>query len=318
MCWCDRTHPPAFFVFLLSLLLLLYHLCNTPSLKLVSSLRCGSDGTTTVAQQVCGDQYLLPMRVLTCAMGAIGVCVGVCSSVDLSVCWQPTYQLSFLYNLSGCWLLLLPYHVVCTTLRLKLLSSLPCAATVQQTNNSFVWTNLIRVLALRVRGVCAMIRKEMACATTSLYTTAVLLKRKQYLDAEDAYYYFLKVIQQPMPNASSNISFDCVAFLLGIFMLSPAPVGLCSRSRLRDTQAACLYPTAEVWVAGGFRGTCSGRSKSRIWQIDMRLLSAELGPRKTMENPHVSCFAVLTAFSPRCGSHGTTAVAHEFSMGDYC
>ena len=41
--------------------------------------------------------------------------------------------------------------------------------------------------------------------------------------------------------------------------LSRAPVGLFSRSRLRDTQGGRLYTTAQV--PGVFCGACSGRSK---------------------------------------------------------
>ena len=37
---------------------------------------------------------------------------------------------------------------------------------------------------------------------------------------------------------------------------------VCSRSRLRGTQGARLYKV-HVWVPAGFRGACSGRSKSR-------------------------------------------------------
>ena len=39
--------------------------------------------------------------------------------------------------------------------------------------------------------------------------------------------------------------------------------GLFSCSRLRGTQGARLYTTAQEWVPAGLRGACSGRSKSR-------------------------------------------------------
>ena len=50
-----------------------------------------------------------------------------------------------------------------------------------------------------------------------------------------------------------------VFFGEGIYTLSPAPVGPFSRSRVRRTQRARLYTTAQVWVPGGLRGACSGR-----------------------------------------------------------
>ena len=40
---------------------------------------------------------------------------------------------------------------------------------------------------------------------------------------------------------------------------SPAPVGIFSCSRLRGTQGARLYTTAQVWVPGRLRGAFSGR-----------------------------------------------------------
>ena len=74
---------------------------------------------------------------------------------------------------------------------------------------------------------------------------------------------------------------------------SPAPVGVFSCLRLRGTQGGRLYPTAQVWVPGGLRRACSCRSKSRNLARITELLSAELQPSKTIENPHVSCFAPL-------------------------
>ena len=54
-----------------------------------------------------------------------------------------------------------------------------------------------------------------------------------------------------------------MCFFLIFKRFSPAPVGRFSRSRLRDTQGARLYTMAQVWIPGGLRGACSGRSKSR-------------------------------------------------------
>ena len=52
-------------------------------------------------------------------------------------------------------------------------------------------------------------------------------------------------------------------FFCGIQNFSLTAEGLFSRSRLRGTQGARLYTTAQVWVPAGFRGACSGRSKPR-------------------------------------------------------
>ena len=48
----------------------------------------------------------------------------------------------------------------------------------------------------------------------------------------------------------------------------PALVGIFSRSRPRGTQGGRLYSTGQVWVPGGLRGACSGRSKSRNMAIN--------------------------------------------------
>ena len=69
---------------------------------------------------------------------------------------------------------------------------------------------------------------------------------------------------------------------------SPAPVGLASRSRLRGTQGARLYTTAQVSVPGGLRGACSGTSNSRNLAVVTGLLSEELDPSKTTEKPNDS------------------------------
>ena len=61
-----------------------------------------------------------------------------------------------------------------------------------------------------------------------------------------------------------------------------------SCSRLRGTQGARLYTTAQFWVPGGFRGACSGRSKSRNLASTRGVVSREARAEKDMENPHVS------------------------------
>ena len=52
-------------------------------------------------------------------------------------------------------------------------------------------------------------------------------------------------------------------FFCGIQNFSLTAEGLFSRSRLRGTQGARLYTTAQVWVPDGLRDACSGRSKSQ-------------------------------------------------------
>ena len=81
------------------------------------------------------------------------------------------------------------------------------------------------------------------------------------------------------------ILYQCV-FFAAFARLSSAPVELFSRSRLRGTQGARLH-TAQVWVPGGLRGTCSGRSKSQNLSGNHGVAFRELEPSKTMENPHI-------------------------------
>ena len=52
-------------------------------------------------------------------------------------------------------------------------------------------------------------------------------------------------------------------FFSGVLFFSIPTARLCSRSRPRGTQGVRLYTTVQVWVPGGLRGACSGRSKSR-------------------------------------------------------
>ena len=62
----------------------------------------------------------------------------------------------------------------------------------------------------------------------------------------------------------AKIEILLLPYILSTFRrFSPAPVDLFSRSRLRGMQGARLYTAAQVWVPGGVRGACSGRSKSR-------------------------------------------------------
>ena len=80
--------------------------------------------------------------------------------------------------------------------------------------------------------------------------------------------------------------YQCVRFY--ICSLSPVPVSLFSRSRLRGTDGARLYSTAQVWVPGGLRGACSGRSKSRHLASNHGV--AFRGARAEQDNGNSTCF----------------------------
>ena len=80
--------------------------------------------------------------------------------------------------------------------------------------------------------------------------------------------------------------YQCVCFY--ICSLSPVPVSLFSRSRLRGTDGARLYSTAQVWVPGGLRGACSGRSKSRHLASNHGV--AFRGARAEQDNGNSTCF----------------------------
>ena len=68
---------------------------------------------------------------------------------------------------------------------------------------------------------------------------------------------------------------------------SPAPVGLSPRSQLPGTQGPRLYTTAQVWVPGGLRVACSGRSKSRNLASDRGVAFRGARARaKQWKNPH--------------------------------
>ena len=95
-----------------------------------------------------------------------------------------------------------------------------------------------------------------------------------------------------MANISIHILIN--VFHLDICTLSPAPVGLFSRPRLRGTQGGRLYTAAQGWVPGELRSACSGVQRREIWQVIAGTLSTELAPSKTVENPQVRCFALTS------------------------
>ena len=100
-------------------------------------------------------------------------------------------------------------------------------------------------------------------------------QRTPFLLPEDG---ILCIVVEP---ARTNV---CACFFSTFSRFSPAPVGLFSRSRLRDTEGARLYTTAQVWVPGGLRDACCGRSKSRnlasIHGVAFRGARAEQGNGK--------------------------------------
>ena len=116
---CAGTLEPHIFVFLLYLLLLLllllppYHVCITPSLKL-STLwqpRYNSHTATLCGPllTMCADKNIAH----ACVLCLMGVCVGVCGSVDSFVSWHSKFQLSFFYLVCSVCLLLAAAAVSC-------------------------------------------------------------------------------------------------------------------------------------------------------------------------------------------------------------
>ena len=108
-------------------------------------------------------------------------------------------------------------------------------------------------------------------------------------------------------------------FFSGIFAhFSPAPVGLLSRYRLRRTQGAHLYTTAQVWVPGVLLGAGSGRSKSRNMESNHGVAFREARAEQDKGKPACQLFC-CTAVKALLGvSHGTTAVAHQVYVDHDC
>ena len=80
--------------------------------------------------------------------------------------------------------------------------------------------------------------------------------------------------------------------------------------------AACT-PRGKFGSRVGSVARAPGVQSREIWQLITGLLSAELEPSKTMENPHVSCLLHSCTSSLLCSSHGTTAVAHQVCVDHY-
>ena len=78
------------------------------------------------------------------------------------------------------------------------------------------------------------------------------------------------------------------------------------------------YTTAQVHVSGGFRGVCSSRSKSQIWQVIPGFIPAEPEASKTMETPHKCQLFCATAVN---GSNTVIPIAsnraRSYSYGHY-
>ena len=98
---------------------------------------------------------------------------------------------------------------------------------------------------------------------------------------------------------------------------SPAPVGRSSRSRLRRTQGACVYATAQVSIAGGLRGACSGRSKSQNLVSNHGIAFG--GGRPERGNGKNTCQPLLQPFLAASNTSTTTASSfpRSYSYGHY-
>ena len=85
-------------------------------------------------------------------------------------------------------------------------------------------------------------------------------------------------------------------FIFTFARFSPAPVGLFSRSRLRGTQRARLYTTAQFWVPSGLRRAYSGRSKSRNLASSHGV--AFRGVRRTEQDNEKPTCQLFSCFAP--------------------
>ena len=112
------------------------------------------------------------------------------------------------------------------------------------------------------------------------------------------------------------------ARFLHIFMPGSVGLGRFSRCRLRGTQGARVYTTAQVWGPAGLRGARSGRSKSRDPASNQGIAFRLAESRRTLETPQRNVFVLLLyparitpppklSSSLLGGSQGTTAVAHQ-------
>ena len=80
-------------------------------------------------------------------------------------------------------------------------------------------------------------------------------------------------------------------------------MGLFSRSRLRGTQGAFLHTTVQVWVPGGLRGACSGRSKSRKLASIHGVAFRGAGAEQDNGKPTCQLFCSTAVKTLLCGSH---------------
>ena len=108
-------------------------------------------------------------------------------------------------------------------------------------------------------------------------------------------------------------------FFCGIQNFYVPPAGLFSRSRVRGTQGACLYTTAQVWILAVLRGACSGRSKPRNLASNRGIAFRPARANQVHANlQNVIFFTSLLLFLKRhsncqwVGSHGTTAAPQAF------
>ena len=76
--------------------------------------------------------------------------------------------------------------------------------------------------------------------------------------------------------------------------------GRFSLFRLRGTQAARVYTTAQVSVPAELRGVRSGRAKSRHLASNHGIAIRLAEPRRTMEIPQCSIFALLLLYHAVC------------------
>ena len=107
---------------------------------------------------------------------------------------------------------------------------------------------------------------------------------------------------------------------------SPAPASLFSRSRLRGTQGARVYSTAQVWAPTGLSGAFSGRSKSRNLASNHGIGFRPARASQDNGNPHFSFLAppsharrtLDSSFPCSCSDgHYCACVDHYYACVDH-
>ena len=97
-------------------------------------------------------------------------------------------------------------------------------------------------------------------------------------------------------------------YQIDFLCLSPPVASRFSRCRLRGTQRARAYTTAQLWPPAGLRGTCSQRPESRNLAISRAgIHSGLLEPSRPMGTPQQTLRVMLHTSHQACS---TTSTGH--------